>query len=250
MANNAGLALEISGSTATITFAAENGINVLSTTVLNRLSELVSQASEAPGVRTMVIAAEGKVFIAGADIKEMQRFGKDEARAYGTLGQRVFNAIERFPAVTVAAINGAAMGGGLEVALACDFRIAVKSAKLGLPEVTLGLIPGWNGIPRLSRLIGPSKAKKLFLSGMPISAADAEAIGLVDETVNSTEDLGMRIPAFCKSFKLASPQAVTLAKRAFNQTDDLEAFADAFVSDDARQGLSAFVEKKTAPWTE
>ena len=150
----------------------------------------------------------------------------------------------------MAVINGAALGGGLELALACDFRIAVKHAKLGLPEATLGLIPGWGGIPRLSRLIGPARAKRIYLSGTQVSAEDAHHYGLVDEIVNSVEDLETRAPIFVRSFRRASPEAIKLAKRASRDYDDLGAFADAFHTPDSREGLAAFVEKRPAAWME
>ena len=105
----------------------------------------------------------------------------------------------------MAAINGAALGGGLELALACDFRIAVKSAKIGLPETSIGVIPGWNGIPRLTALVGKSRAKKMYFGALPVSAEGGLAFGLVDEIVNSVEDLAPRVAAFCKSFKRGAP---------------------------------------------
>jgi enoyl-CoA hydratase len=178
----------------------------------------------------------------------MQDYSADDAREYGSIGQGIFNDLASLPSVTVAAINGAALGGGLELALACDFRIAVKSAKLGLPEVTLGLIPGWSGIPRLTKLVGQSHAKRLYLSGVPVSAEDGLAFGLVDEIVNSVEDLGPRVAAFCKSFQRAAPAAVALAKRAARDMDDLTAFADCFHTTDCREGISAFLNKRPAAW--
>ena len=190
------------------------------------------------------------MFLAGADIKEMAPFSPDDAREYGSLGQAVLDELEALPSITVAAINGAAMGGGLELALACDFRIAVKSAKIGLPETSIGVIPGWNGIPRLTALVGPSRAKRMYLSALPVSAEDGLAFGLVDEVVNSAEDLGPRVTAFCKSFKRAAPAAVALAKRALRTDDDLSAFADCFATADHIEGMAAFVEKRTASWME
>ncbi|MEK6677647.1 MAG: enoyl-CoA hydratase/isomerase family protein [Planctomycetota bacterium] len=242
--------VHMEGSHASIVFATEGGLNVLSSEVLRSLAAAIAKVRANPHVRTCVVRAEGKVFLAGADIKEMAPFDADEARLYGQLGQGVFNDLAALPCITVAAINGAALGGGLETALACDFRIAVKSAKLGLPEVTLGLIPGWNGIFRLTKLIGPSPAKRLFLSGTPITAEDALGLGLVDEIVNSAEDLDARVSTFCKGFKKAAPAAVTLAKRAMRDGDDLQAFVDCFATDDAKEGMKAFFEKRSASWME
>jgi enoyl-CoA hydratase/carnithine racemase len=134
------------------------------------------------------------------------------------------------------------------LALACDFRIAVKSAKLGCPEVSLGLIPGWGGIARLPKLIGTARAKRLFLSAIPVSGEDALSCGLVDEVVNSAEDLSHRVAAFCKSFSRAAPSAVALAKRASRDFDDLAAFAECFSTKDSREGMGAFFEKRPAKW--
>jgi len=240
----------IEGSHATITFETESGLNVLSPNVLHSFGAAIAKVKMETHVRTTVIGATGKVFAAGADVKVMVDFDATAAREYGSFGQGVFSDLEGMPSVTVAAINGAALGGGLELALACDLRVAVKHAKIGLPEVTLGLIPGWGGITRLAKLIGPSRAKRLYLSGTPISAEEGLSWGLVDETVNSVEDLEPRVTAFCKSFKRASPAAVALAKRASRDYDDLSAFADCFKQVQCQEGLTAFIEKRTASWME
>ncbi len=242
--------LDIDAPHASITFFTEDGINILSPDVLHSFGAAVARISKDSRIRSTVVQAKGKVFVAGADIKVMKNYSADEGRDYARLGQDVMNDLAALPCVTVAAINGAAMGGGLELALACDFRIAVKSARLALPEVTLGLIPGWGGIPRLMKLIGPARAKRLFLSGLPVSAEDGLAFGLVDEIVNSAEDLGPRVTAFCKSFRRASPAAVALAKRASRDLDDVSAFAECFRTPDCREGMTAFLEKRPASWME
>jgi len=244
------VSVQIDGSNATITLTSASGVNVLSPDVLRSFGAAVSKVRKESRVRTTVIAAEGKVFAAGADVKAMASFDVDAARDYGTFGQGVFNDLESLPSVTVASINGAALGGGLELALACDFRIAVKHAKVGLPEVTLGLVPGWGGVNRLTKLIGSSRAKRLYLSGMPISAEEAVGWGLVDDIVNSKEDLPPRVGAFCKSFKRAAPASVALAKRASRDWDEVGAFADCFRNEQSREGIKAFIEKQTASWME
>jgi enoyl-CoA hydratase len=242
--------VEVKGPHAAITLCTETGVNVASTEVLHSLRDAIAKVAQAPGVRTTAVGGEGKVFLAGADIKEMASFSCEDARAYGALGQAVLNELEALPSITVAAINGAALGGGLELALACDFRIAVKSAKIGLPETSIGVIPGWNGIPRLTALVGPSRAKKIYFRALPVSAEDGLEFGLVDEIVNSAEDLSARVVAFCRSFKRGAPEAVALAKRAWRTGDDLSAFADCFKSDDQTEGMAAFIEKRTASWME
>lgn len=241
---------DISGAHATLTLTTENGINVMSTDLLHRFRGALAKVSSEKSVRTVAIVGDGKVFAAGADIKEMAAFTPEDARAYGKLGQEVLDELTGASVITVAGIHGAALGGGLELALACDFRIAVKSAKVGLPETTLGVMPGWSGIRRLSKLIGPSRAKRLVLSGIPVSAEEAHSMGFIDEIVNSAEDLQSRLPPFCKSFRRGSPGAIALAKRAWRTGDDLSAFADCFAAPDAKEGISAFVEKRLAAWME
>ena len=248
--SNTQVKVTIDGAQAAITLATDGGVNVACTDVLNRFRDAIAKVAQDSNVRTTVIGAEGKVFLAGADIKEMVSFTPEQAREYGSLGQGVFNELEALPSITIAAINGAALGGGLEMVLACDFRIAVKSAKIGLPETSIGVIPGWNGIPRLSALIGPSRAKKLYFSALPISAEDGKALGLVDEIVNSVEDLEPRVAAFCKSFKRGSPMAIALAKKALRSGDDLSGFAECFATEDQREGMAAFIEKRPASWME
>ena len=244
------VSLEVRGPHAVITFASEEAVNILTHDVIHSFGAVVAQIRKDSSVRTTSIHAEGKVFLAGADIRSMTDFTPDQAREYAELGQGVLNDLEALPCVTVAAINGAAMGGGLEFALACDFRIAVKHARLGQPEVTLGLIPGWGGIQRMAKLVGPARAKRFFLSGHPVSAEEAHHFGLVDETVNSAEDLVHRVNVFCKSFGKSSPTAVALAKRAFRDHDDLQAFSECFQTRDSREGMRAFLEKRPTSWSE
>lgn len=242
--------LAIDGSHARITFATDAGLNVLSGDVLHKFGAQIARVAKEPKVRTLVVQAEGKVFLAGADIKEMCTFTPAQARDYGQFGQDVLQDLEVLPCVTIAAVNGAALGGGLELALACDFRIAVKAAKMGLPEAALGLIPGWGGIGRLSRLVGPARAKRLFLSAAPISAEIGHEIGLVSELVNHAEELESRVGAFCKSFERSAPSAVALAKRALRECNDVAAFADCFRTAEAREGMTAFLEKRPPSWAE
>ncbi len=242
--------VDISQSHATITFSTEGGLNVLSPDVLHSFGAAVARVKMDVNVRTTAILAEGKVFLAGADVKVMSKYTAENAREYGALGQGVFDDLAALPSVTVAAINGAALGGGLELGLACDFRIAVKSAKLGLPEVSLGLVPAWGGITRLTKLVGPARAKRMYLSGVPVSAETGHGFGLVNELVNTVEDLAPRVAAFCKSFRRAAPAAVELAKRASRDLNDLSAFADCFRTKDCREGIAAFLEKRPALWME
>ncbi len=240
----------VEGPRATVTLESDKGICVLSSSVFRAMADALGKILEHDGVRCLVLMSKGKVFIAGADIKEMVDFTRDQAHAYGALGQSVFDKLEAMPCITVAAINGAAMGGGLEATLACDFRIAVASAKLALPEASLGLIPGWGGTRRLTKLIGPARAKRFFLGAKTVTAEEGLAMGLVDEIVETPDALDGAVDAFCKSFSPAAPQAVALAKRAVREDDDLTAFADCFETEDAREGIAAFLAKRPARWME
>jgi len=246
--SNTNVALHVEGPQATITFNSEKGINVLSTEVMKSLKDVVGEVLTDTAIRTTVFRADGKVFIAGANIKEMVDYNADKAREYGLLGESVFDNIAALPSITVAAISGAALGGGLELALACDFRIAFREATLGLPEVTLGLIPGWGGIRRLTSLVGPAAAKRLFLGGGTIGAEEGFRLGLIDETVHAATDLTPRVNDFCKRFVKAAPTAVALAKRAARDGDALGAFADCFTTADSHEGMSAFLERRKASW--
>ena len=242
--------LSIDGPRATVTLTTDGGINVLGPALMEELGGHVQQVRGTPTVRFFVLTGAGKVFAAGADIKHMAGFQPDDARAYGQLGQSVIDAIETLPCVTIAALNGAALGGGCEVALGCDFRVAVKSAKIGLPEVSLGLIPGWGGIIRLSRLIGPARAKRMFLSADPVAAEHGLPWGLVDEVVEDADQLAGCVDALCAAVRKAGPAAAALAKRAFADGDDIGAFADCFTKPDAKEGITAFLEKRKADWME
>ncbi len=243
--------LEIEGTHAEIVIStSEGGLNMLHSDALHTLGAHVAHLRKETNIRTTTIRAEGKVFVAGGDVKELARFDSDQAREYAALGHGVMADLMALPSITVAAIQGAAIGGGLEIALACDFRVAVRSAKIGFTETSLGLLPGWGGIGRLGKQVGMARAKRLILSAVPISAEDGHAWGLVDEIVNSPEDLVTRTRAFCQSFYRAAPSAVALAKRAARDLDELGAFAECFKARESREGLAAFIEKRPAAWME
>jgi enoyl-CoA hydratase len=248
--NSTQVTLEVNGSRAIITFDTDGGLNVLTTDALRKFGAIVSRLRTEPKIRTTTIRASGKVFMAGSDINEIARFNGDAAKDYAALGQAIMADLAALPSITVAAIHGAVLGAGLELVLACDFRIAVKSAKLGLPEVSLGLVPPWGGINRLNKLIGSSRAKRLLLDPTSVTAEDAHKWGLVDDIVNSLEDLRTRLPKFCESFYRASPGAVASVKKATRDFDDTGAFLDCFGGREAREGMAAFIEKRPAKWME
>ncbi len=238
----------IDGAYATITISTESGLNVMSAEAMRSLGAAVEKVASAEGVRFTAIRAEGKVFVAGADIKEMSACDADQAREFGRLGSGVCDAIAALPCVTVAVLQGAAAGGGCEIALACDFRIATARVKIGLPEVTLGLIPGWGGIPRAARILGCTQAKRLIFSGSLISAEEANRIGLITSVVADADGLADELGSLWELFVKASPAAIGLVKRALRDGDDVGAFADCFRNAESREGMAAFVEKRAAKW--
>jgi enoyl-CoA hydratase len=242
------VALTRQGPVATIKFTPETGVNIFSSRVVADLGELVQEVAKDSQVRFVVFRGDGKVFLAGADIAEMSRFDEEAARRFGTAGHNAFNAIAALPQATFAAVNGHALGGGCELALACDFRLIVAKAKIGLPETTLGLIPGWGGTQRLPRIVGDAAARRLIFSGVPIAADEAQRIGLVDEVVPAPEELEAALERWFKLLDAGAPHGVACAKRAMLQHDEIAAFGQCFTSPQAKEGMGAFLEKRPAPW--
>ena len=240
--------LAVDGSLATVTIATKGGLNVMSTDAIRRLGHAIEQLKTGPDIRFTIIRAEGKVFVAGADIKEMADYQPHDARQFGELGSAVCDAIEALPSITLAALQGAALGGGCEIALACDFRIATSNVKIGLPETTLGLIPGWGGIPRAVRLLGVTTAKRLIFSGAAITAHEAKSIGLIDDVVPDAGALEEAIRKHRACFTKGSPAAVALVKRALRDGKDVAAFTDCFTAPESREGMSAFIKKREPSW--
>ena len=248
MSANTEVVLDFQGSRAVVTFRTEAGVNVLSPGVIEELGRVAAEIDRTPDLRSVVFRAEGKAFLAGADIKAMQGFDRAAAHDMSVAGHSALDLIERLAPVTVAAIHATAAGGGLEVALACDFRIAARGARMGQPEVLLGLIPGWGGTQRLPKLIGRSAAKRLMFSGELITAQDACQIGLVDELVDSAEQMDGGVDDFLARFDKAGPQAIGRLKRAMDQGDEQDNFAECFEHDECREGMAAFAEKRPARW--
>lgn len=250
-ATQAGTQVEVSreGSRATVTFVSEKGVNVFSSAVMGALGVELEKITGDPSIRSVVFTGRGKTFIAGADIAEMSAFDEDQGVALSKHGHSVFNMVELMPQVTYAAINGHALGGGCELALACDFRIAARTARLGLPESNLGLIPGWGGTQRLPELVGPAVAKRLLFSGEQISADRALEIGLVDEVVESPNDLAAALGRWNEVISKGAPNAIVRIKRALFSSDEIHQFGCCFSCADAREGMRAFLEKRAPNWT-
>jgi enoyl-CoA hydratase/carnithine racemase len=223
-------------------------LNTISGALLARLSEVAAElAADLPGA--IVVAGNDRSFAAGAEIAEFA--GPDEARIIGAAFHDAFDALAALPRVKIAAISGYALGGGCELALACDLRIAGENARLGQPEILLGIIPGGGGTQRLARLVGPSRAKDLILSGRQLRAAEALAIGLVDEVVATDEVLGRALTR-AATFAAGPLVAQALALRAIDEglegslaeglALERELFADVFRAEDARIGIASFFE--------
>lgn len=236
-----------------VTINRPQSLNALNSSVLRDLEKCFQDISNDKTCRIVILTGAGdKAFVAGADIKEISTLNKKSAFEFGVHGQKVFSMIEGLPQVVIGAINGFALGGGLELALSCDFLISSKTAKFGLPEVGLGLIPGFGGTQRLSRLVGLSRAREMIFTGKHIPAEEAFSIGLVNQVVEgSPVDAALTL-----SQKIISngSLAIDYAKRSINQGFDLklsdglkveaENFSKLFEFPEHKEGLSAFIEKR------
>jgi enoyl-CoA hydratase len=239
---------------AVLTLNQPDVLNRFSAEMLSEFLEVIAQIEANPHLHALIITGAGKAFAAGADIRQMAAFDKDQAMEFSRLGQTVFDRIEGLPAITVAAVNGAAVGGGCELALACDFRIAAENAKIGQAEVRIGLIPGWGGARRLVRTIGLPAARDLIFSGRLLSSEEAMRAGLVDQVVapgTVVEAAKRFIETLLAS---SSPAALRLAKQALwagvslpdDQAELRERalFGGCFETKDCREGFNAFLEKR------
>lgn len=248
------LKLDVADRVATITIDRPEKRNALNGRVRRELLTALDALEPDDRVRVVVITGAGeKAFVAGADIGEFADRTPLEQRA-AMEGRRVFEAIAAFPKPVIASINGFALGGGCELALACDVRIAARSARLGQPEVNLGILPGGGGTQRLPRLVGLGRAMRLILTGELIDAEEAERIGLVDLLVEDDE-LRDRTRELATSIAVRSPVALKLIKQAVRASAEMplaaglelerELFITAFASEDRTEGVRAFLEKRT-----
>jgi enoyl-CoA hydratase len=226
---------------------------------LTALRDALAGLADDAQVRVVVLTGAGdRAFAAGADIKEMLEMNVGEARAWGALGHDCGELLETMPKPTVAAVNGFALGGGCELALACDVRYASTTARLGQPEIAIGVIPGWGGTQRLARVAGVGLAKELILTGRMVDADEALRRGLVSAVYDPGE-LMPRVLEAASSLAARSPLALAAAKAAVNRAlqgelpDDLDAeaqgFAELFAGDDQKEGMRAFIEKREPRFT-
>ena len=239
-----------------VTISRPKALNALNNQVFEELDACMGQLRHNSDVGAVIITGDGpKSFVAGADIKELAELNTLTAQKLSARGQRVFRDIEQFPKPVIAAVNGFALGGGCELALACHMRIASDNAKLGLPEVSLGLIPGYGGTQRLARIVGKGLAMEMVLSGDFIDAARAQAIGLVNRVVAADELLD-EARKLAGKIMSRGPRAVAFAIQAINdgmevsQTEgermESALFGLVFGSEDAHEGMAAFIEKRKA----
>jgi enoyl-CoA hydratase len=253
------LDVERQGAVATITVNRPEALNAIDLEHADALHTHLEELAGDESVRVVVLTGAGeKSFIAGADIKYMQSIGVLEARRWGELGHRCGHLLETMPKPTIASINGYALGGGLELALACDLRIAASTAKLGQPEIDIGVLPGWGGSIRLARTTTLGFAKELIFTGTPIDAARAHEHGLVN-AVYEPDELGEKTRELAKLLAAKSPLALAYAKEATNlalqgphKTNlEIEArlFAMIFSSEDQKEGMAAFIEKREPRFT-
>lgn len=246
--------LNVDGHIATLTFNRPKALNALNSALLEELSQAIDALGENRAVRVLVLTGAGeKAFVAGADITELATFNALQGKLFAAKGQTIFNKIEEMPIPVIAAVNGYALGGGNEIALVCDFVYAAEKAMFGLPEMNLGLIPGFGGTQRLPRLVGANMAKEMIFTGKMIPAAEAYRIGLVNR-VCPAETLMEEVLKTAGAIASKGRVSLRAAKQAVNRglnVDlqsgcgiEMDAFALCLASEDAREGTAAFLEKR------
>jgi enoyl-CoA hydratase len=237
---------------AVLTVDRQDALNALDVETLTELRDALQEVAANDDARAVVLTGAGeKAFVAGADIKYMSGLDVEQAKAWGALGHEAGRLLETMPKPTIAAVNGFALGGGCELALACDLRYASSGAKLGQPEVNLGIIPGWGGTQRLARVCGLGIAKELIFTGRTVDADEALRIGLVNGVHDPVLDKALEVAVLLAS---KSPVALRLMKALANRAlggdheanleAEAEMFGELFSSDDAKEGMTAFVEKR------
>lgn len=246
---------EVNDGLALVTINRPKAMNALNMDVLSELLDAFTAIEKDDAVKGVLLTGEGRAFVAGADIAQMCGLNALEGREMMIAGHNVMNKIEQLPKPVVAAVNGFALGGGCELAMACDIRIASDKAKFGQPEVGLGIIPGFGGTQRLSRLVGKGMAEYLVLTAEIIDAAEAHRIGLVERLVPA-EELMEVAEKTIRTIMSKAPIAVATAISAINNGFDMdmksasmfeiETFTAAFASEDKKEGMTAFLEKRPA----
>ncbi len=245
--------VKIEDGIAVMTINREKALNALNAELVAELEDFLSENRLKRDFRCVVLTGAGKAFVAGADIGELAELDAAGAARSAEIGQRLTKTIEDFPCPVIAAVNGFALGGGCELAMACDIRLASEKARIGQPEISLGIIPGYGGTQRLIRLVGRGKAKQMVFTGDMFDAAEAHRIGLVDE-VYPPEELMPKAMKLAKKIASKSAPIMRLAKELINRAADVplsaglnlerNAFGICFGYKDSKEGLKAFLEKR------
>ena len=250
--SDARLLVERDQAVLTLTLNRPDKLNAIDGAMLDALGEALGEIERAPEVRAVILTGAGRAFSAGADIKEWTALSPLEfSRSWGLRGHALFDRLAALAPPVIAAINGIAFGGGLELALCADIRIAALDARLGLPEVSIAALPGWGGTQRLPRLIGPGRAKHMILTGQPIDAARAEAWGLLSEAV-AADRLLARAKELALQIATNAPIAVQASKRLIDAalpltpaaTLETQAGAMCGAAEDAKEGRASFLERR------
>ncbi len=234
-----------------ITLNRPDKLNSIDSETLRKLFDIIDEVEDDPNVRCVVIKGSGRAFSAGADVDELMKLTPEEAEELSKKGHETMMKISSMPKPVVAAVNGYALGGGCELALACDIRIASEKAKFGQPEIKLGIIPGWGGTQLLARLIGVGRAMELILTGRIIDAEEAYRIGLVNKVVPH-DRFEEEVSELAKALASGAPIAMAEAKRLVNLggslevglDEEAEAFGGLFATEDSKEGFKAFKEKR------
>ncbi len=245
---------EIVDNIAIITINRPTSLNALNTEVLNEIFQVVASVAANEEIRVLILTGSGeKAFVAGADITELAGLNSLQAKSFAANGHKTMAAIQNLAIPVIAAVNGFALGGGLELALSCDFIYASENAKFGLPEITLGLIPGFGGTQRLSRIIGKNRAKEMIFTGKMISAAEAAQLGIVNRVI-PPQELMNEAQKTAGGITSRGKVSLNMAKQTINQGLDvdlatgckmeIDAFALCVASEDAQEGTRAFLEKR------
>lgn len=252
------LLLEIEDQIALLTVNRPKALNSINLATMNEMSQALAALQDDPQVKVIILTGAGeKAFVAGGDIAAMQPLGPLEARKVALKAQQLFNNIEDCSKVVIGAINGYALGGGCELAMACDIRIASDNAMFGQPEIKLGIIPGWAGTQRLPRLIGKGKAKELMFTGEMVSAEEAVRLGLANQVVPQSELLDAA-RKMARKIAAKSQAAIRLIKEAVDNGMEMESrkafiyeaelFGLCFATEDQKEGMGAFLEKRQPEW--
>ena len=246
--------IQYSNKVLTVTISRPKALNALNAEVLEELNDIIQELYQNNDTRGLILTGDGdKAFVAGADIKELALLNQEEALALAKSGQALFRKIEQCPKPIIAAINGFALGGGCELAMACHIRIATSNAKFAQPEINLGIIPGYGGTQRLAQLVGRGKALELILTGDQISAEEAKALGLVNHIVSGRDELMSTANTIMNKIISKSPIAIANIIKSVNAgfgyenagyIAEAENFAACTITQDFQEGTKSFIEKR------